>query len=105
MPPPKDILSMTALMTASTDEQTGFIAGHAHLYINGEKIQRVYGNNIHLPSELFRQGINQLTITLNSHGHMYWTVDRRKVLATLFINLNKSDPVVYRFESSAVKEE
>ncbi|CAN5838208.1 hypothetical protein BH23CYA1_BH23CYA1_11850 [soil metagenome] len=41
--------------------------GHAHLYINGESAQRIYGNWTHL-AEL-PPGENELRVTLNANGH------------------------------------
>lgn len=99
VPPPRVELSMTALMVLSMDSNTGFVEGHAHLYVNGEKVQRVYGHELHLPAALFRPGVNQITVTINNHGHMYWTVDARQVLATLFVDPSAKPVVVYCFES------
>ena len=99
VPPPAEAMDMQALMAASMDPGSGFVEGHAHLYVNGEKIQRLYGPYAHLPSELFREGINQITVSINNHGHMYWTVDDRQVLATVFVNPSNVPAIVYRFES------
>ncbi len=96
---------MTALMVPSMDSNTGFVEGHAHLYVNGVKIRRLYGSDVHLPATLFRPGVNQITVTINNHGHMYWTVDGRQVLATLFVNPTVERAVVYRFESYPVATE
>ncbi|MBR8827459.1 MAG: hypothetical protein DSM107014_06055 [Gomphosphaeria aponina SAG 52.96 = DSM 107014] len=41
--------------------------GHAHLYINGEKITRIYGNWYYL-GEL-APGQNEITVSLNANGH------------------------------------
>lgn len=41
--------------------------GHAHLYINGEKIMRIYSNWHHLPS--LDSGMNTVMVTLNANGH------------------------------------
>ncbi|WP_138417093.1 hypothetical protein [Aquibacillus sediminis] len=41
--------------------------GHAHLYINGEKINRLYGNYYNLGK--LKQGKNTITVTLNSNNH------------------------------------
>lgn len=96
--PPAE-MSMNEMMTPSRDPSTGFVEGHAHLYVNGEKIRRIYGRNEHLPSTLFRPGVNQITVTLNNHGHMAWTVDEKKILATLFIKPDASPVIAHRFES------
>lgn len=99
IPPPRDVTNMEVFMKPTIDKSTGFIEGHAHLYINGEKIQRIYGNNIHLPASLFRNGINQINVTLNNHAHMYWTQDDKKVLSTLFINAETDKLLVHQFDS------
>lgn len=41
--------------------------GHAHLYINGKKITRIYGNWYYI-SEL-PKGKNEITVTLNTNLH------------------------------------
>ena len=41
--------------------------GHAHLYINGEPAQRLYGNWTHLPE--LPPGTDELRVTLNANGH------------------------------------
>jgi hypothetical protein len=41
--------------------------GHAHIYINGEKINRLYGEYYHL-GEL-KPGKNTIKVTLNSNNH------------------------------------
>lgn len=97
--PPPEALSMDDLMGISIDTDSNFIEGHAHLYVNGIKIQRVYGENIHLPQKLFKAGVNTISITLNNHGHMYWTANDKKIIATLFVNQDKSPFVTYKFES------
>lgn len=41
--------------------------GHAHLYINGEKINRLYGEYYNLGT--LPKGKNEITVTLNSNNH------------------------------------
>lgn len=41
--------------------------GHAHLYVNDEKITRVYGNWYYLGS--LEPGSNKITVTLNTNKH------------------------------------
>ena len=59
--------------------------GHAHLYVNGEKIQRVYGNWVHLPASLLESGANAVTITLNANDHSEWAVDGAVVASTVIV--------------------
>lgn len=100
MTPPPSGLSMIEAMKPSINAETGFAEGHAHLYINGTKVQRIYGHDLHLSEALFKPGLNQINVTINNHGHMYWTAEGRQVMATLFIDLDDDeDLVTYRFES------
>lgn len=103
MPPPEGF-SMADLMSATTSPSSGFIEGHAHLYINGVKIQRIYGENIHLPDSLFKSSVNTISVTLNNHGHMYWVAKDKKVVATLYVDQDKTPFVTYIFESFPVKK-
>ncbi|MEM6733776.1 MAG: hypothetical protein AAF658_19605, partial [Myxococcota bacterium] len=98
--PPAE-MDMATMMKPSQDAATGFVEGHAHLYVNGEKIRRLYGTREHLPGSIFRPGVNQVTVTLNNHGHMAWTVNEKKVLATLFVNPDAKPVIAHRFESFA----
>jgi len=41
--------------------------GHAHLYLNGQKVTRLYGNWYYLSS--LPSGANTLKVTLNGNGH------------------------------------
>jgi len=103
MPPPEGVVSMSELMSATRDQETGFIEGHAHLYINGIKIQRVYGLDVHLPATHFKQGVNTVSVTLNNHGHMYWTVDEKKVVSTLYIDDTLPQLIKHKFDSFPVE--
>lgn len=68
------------------DKPEGVIEGHAHLFINGKKIQRIYGAYLHLNSGLFNPGVNSISVTLNSHQHDTWSIDGKPIVATYFIN-------------------
>ncbi|MEM9178189.1 MAG: hypothetical protein AAGA89_00695 [Pseudomonadota bacterium] len=96
---PPSGLEMNELMQPSLDAETGIAEGHAHLYINGEKIQRIYGHDLHLPATLFKPGLNQINVSINNHGHMYWTANGRQILATLYVNLDAEKLVTHRFET------
>ena len=41
--------------------------GHAHLYVNGKKLTRLYGSWYYLSS--LEPGSNKITVTLNTNGH------------------------------------
>lgn len=104
IPPPEDA-SMAELMKASINKKLGIAEGHAHLYINGVKIQRVYGHYVHIPQSRFKNGINTVSVTLNNHGHMYWLAEHKKILSTLYVDTNKNPFVTYRFDSFPVADE
>ncbi|WP_145996755.1 hypothetical protein [Monaibacterium marinum] len=61
--------------------------GHAHLYINGVKIQRVYSNWFHLPSSLLQPGVNLVSITLNANDHSEWAQDGTAISSTVRVVL------------------
>uniref|UniRef100_B8HQR1 DUF4399 domain-containing protein n=1 Tax=Cyanothece sp. (strain PCC 7425 / ATCC 29141) TaxID=395961 RepID=B8HQR1_CYAP4 len=47
--------------------KSNFSEGHAHLYLDGKKITRLYGSWYYLAS--LPPGQHQLKVTLNAHGH------------------------------------
>ncbi|MEM0955703.1 MAG: hypothetical protein AAGI24_16295 [Pseudomonadota bacterium] len=77
--------------------------GHAHLMINGKKRVRIYGEWLHVDSSRLQPGINQLTVTLNSHDHYSWVVGKQPVLATVFLDPDKQPPVQHNFASHPLK--
>lgn len=46
--------------------------GHAHLYVNGKKVARVYGNWFHLNLD---QGVNKVKVSLNTNLHKDYAVN------------------------------
>lgn len=52
--------------------------GHAHLFINGEKIGRVYGPWIYLGNEKFKNGTNTIEVSLNANDHSSWINNKTK---------------------------
>ena len=80
------------------------VDGHAHLYVNGKKISRLYGHYIHLPSALFNQGINMIMVSLNAHSHDVWTLGNNQIMATLIINSHLKKLVLQKFSSSPMNE-
>ena len=60
--------------------------GHAHLYINGEKIKRMYGNWEHLPASLFAEGENSVKVTLNANDHSNWAIDGMMIMDEVTIS-------------------
>ncbi|WP_209812210.1 hypothetical protein [Ammoniphilus resinae] len=49
------------------DKVPSYNEGHAHLYINGEKFNRLYGKYYNLGT--LKQGKNKIKVTLNSNNH------------------------------------
>lgn len=43
--------------------------GHAHVMVNGVKFARVYDTWFHIPGETFREGENEVLVTLNANDH------------------------------------
>ncbi|MCG8612344.1 MAG: hypothetical protein MI864_17640 [Pseudomonadales bacterium] len=84
-------------------EPGGVEEGHAHLYVNGTKIQRLYGRYVHLPATLFNPGINQITVTLNDHEHQNLSIQNRDIQATLTINTRKDDFLQFAYTSSPIR--
>jgi hypothetical protein len=80
------------------------VEGHAHLYVNGKKIQRVYSLFTHLPAKLFRTGINAITLSLNDHNHATWTVEKSEIQATLTVNVGREPLVLNHFSSSPIRK-
>ncbi|WNF22933.1 hypothetical protein [Mesobacillus jeotgali] len=48
-------------------DQVNYDEGHAHLYLDGEKVNRLYGNYYNL-GEL-KKGTHQIKVTLNANNH------------------------------------
>jgi hypothetical protein len=57
--------------------------GHAHIYVNGTKISRVYSNWFHLPSSYLQPGANLITVTLNANDHSEWAIGDTQIASTV----------------------
>lgn len=70
--------------------------GHAHLYINGRKVARMYSPWHHLPAASLREGINRLEVEFSSNDHSVWSVAGQPVGADVLIDTNDADgdPIV-----------
>ncbi|AUM14274.1 hypothetical protein [Ketobacter alkanivorans] len=75
------------------------LEGHAHIYINGEKIYRAYGRYTHLPGSLFKPGVNQIMVSLNDHDHNTWSRGARMVMSTLVIDTSKPEFLQHEFST------
>ncbi len=74
-----------AFSPENLDQDNEGIEGHAHLYVNGEKVSRLYGHWVHLPMALFAPGDNQVRVTLNDNLHRLWTQDGRPIEAIILL--------------------
>ncbi len=61
--------------------------GHAHLYINGESAQRIYGNWTHL-AEL-PPGEAELRVTLNANGHETLATQGNPIEETVTVDVDE----------------
>jgi hypothetical protein len=59
-------------------------AGHAHLYVDGEKVGRLYGPDVHLPLD---PGEHEIRVTLNGNDHADLEVDGVPVEATTTVDV------------------
>lgn len=57
--------------------EVNYSEGHAHLYVNGEKLNRLYGNYYNL-GEL-EPGTYHIKVTLNANNHGIFTVDGQEI--------------------------
>lgn len=57
--------------------------GHGHIYVDGEKIARLYGPAYHL-SDL-GPGEHVITVTLNANDHSIYAVDGEEISATVTV--------------------
>jgi hypothetical protein len=58
--------------------------GHAHLYVDGEKQGRLYGDHVHLPLE---PGEHEIRVTLNGNDHADLVVDGEVIEATTTVEV------------------
>ncbi len=59
--------------------------GHAHLYVNGKKIARLYGNWYYL--ENLQPGKNKITVSLNANSHEVLARDRKIIQDTEIVQV------------------
>jgi len=60
--------------------------GHAHVYINGEKLARLYGNWMHIPD--LPKGEVEVSVSLNANSHSPLTVDNVPVNAAVTVQVD-----------------
>ena len=59
--------------------------GHGHIYINGEKMSRIYGSWLHLPQ--LPSGRNEITVSLNANDHQALTHNGQKIESTVVVDV------------------
>jgi hypothetical protein len=64
--------------------------GHAHLYLDGTKIARIYGPWYHLAADAVPPGTHTLAVDLTTNGHDVYAVDGKKVTATATVSSGSS---------------
>ncbi|WP_046006345.1 hypothetical protein [Pseudoalteromonas rubra] len=94
-----DIVNYVLNSPAVAENVQQSLTGHAHLFINGEKKMRVYGQYVHLPASWFKAGVNQIAVSLNSHQHENWTWKGNTVMGSVFIDLADPQLVLHQFSS------
>ena len=65
--------------------------GHAHLYLNGAKVARMYSPWHHLPMRQLRPGVNRLEVELSANDHSVWGLDGSPVGADVLIDTRDED--------------
>jgi len=61
------------------------VEGHAHLYVNGRKVMRVYGAWAHLPMAQLETGENRIRVGLYDNLHRAWASAGRPVEAEILV--------------------
>ena len=59
--------------------------GHGHLYVDGEKITRLYGAWFYLES--LEHGSHEITVSLHANGHEVWTHEGEAIAHTTTIEV------------------
>lgn len=59
--------------------------GHAHLYINGQKITRIYSDWYYLPA--LESGRDEITVSLNTNDHKTLTVRGKAISDTAIVEV------------------
>ena len=59
--------------------------GHTHIYVNGDKLARVYDNWFHVSSEHLQAGENEIVVTLNANDHSEWMINGEHISDTVTV--------------------
>jgi hypothetical protein len=82
----------------------GTLQGHAHVFVNADKLRRVYGKDFHIPASSLKKGVNQIAISLNSHQHENWVSGKHNIVSSVFFDLSKDPIVLHNFTSQPLEE-
>ena len=96
------VLNAPDIATQSLTAENGVLQGHAHVFVNGVKRQRLYGSDIHIPDSWLKIGVNQVAVSLNSHQHENWVTDKQNIMGSIFIDLSKENIVLHNFTSQPI---
>lgn len=95
---------LNAPSTAKKESNAGAILqGHAHVYVNGVKRQRLYGEDVHIPQSWLKTGVNQVAVSLNSHQHENWMSGDHSIVGSVFLDFSKKDIVLHTFTSQPIE--
>lgn len=72
--------TFTPIDVNDADEEN---TGHAHVYVDGEKVDRIYGNYHYLNP--LGEGEHQIKVTLNTNSHMDYAIDGEVIGDTIEI--------------------
>jgi hypothetical protein len=96
------VLNAPDLATKTQLNKSDILQGHAHVFVNGTKRQRLYGKDIHIPKSWLKNGVNQVAISLNSHQHENWISDEQNIVGSVFLDLSKKQLVLHNFTSQPI---
>lgn len=61
--------------------------GHAHVFVNGTKVARLYGDWAYLGADNFHSGDNLVEVTLNANDHAEWVKGGEHIGASVKVRL------------------
>ncbi|GAE46128.1 hypothetical protein JCM21738_2991 [Mesobacillus boroniphilus JCM 21738] len=64
-----------------------FNEGHAHIYVNGKKINRLYGHFYNL--DTLKKGENEIMVTLNSNNHGILSYEGKPIMSMVVVDNQK----------------
>lgn len=74
----------------SVNEENVAGEGHAHLYVDGEKIGRLYGNYYHYDENF--EGTKTFRVELNANDHSVYAVDGEPIQTEVTVTHNSDSP-------------